>query len=433
MAASANNKYQRTNSIYPFIVPRSSFIAPMWCFYFFAALVILQGLISLRGGLRYLAYFRRETACPLPAYTPFASVVVPCRGLDQDLRANLRALCTQDYPRYEMIFVLDSADDPALGVIEEVRATADALTTYIVVAGRATDCGQKVHNLRAGLDACAAASEVFVFVDSDARPRRTWLRALVAPLADEGLGAATGYRWFVPVSGGLWSHLRAVWNASIASALGPDEARNFCWGGSTAIRRTTFARVHVLAHWRGALSDDFALTRALKGAGLGIRFVPACLTASHEDCTARELCEFTTRQLKITRVYAAHLWRIVLVSNLLFVFVFYGGLLLALGRAARGGNFLLPLACVGAIFLLGAAKALLRLRAVALVLAGEGVRARGRTLVAHLSLWPLGSALYACNALAALCSRRIEWRGITYELRAPTETVVLGSDAPPSG
>ncbi|MFL6207555.1 MAG: glycosyltransferase [Pyrinomonadaceae bacterium] len=398
----------------------------MWLFYFFAGLLVLQGLISLRGGLRYLAYFQREMVRPLSDYTPFASVIVPCRGLDQGLRENLRALCVQVYPHYEIVFVLDSAHDPARIVIDEVRAgaTGGMIPTRIVIAGQATDCGQKVHSLRAGIGACDPASEVFVFVDTDARPRCDWLRALVAPLTDEGLGAATGYRWFVPDAGGFSAHLRAVWNASIASALGPNEQQNFCWGGSTAIRRATFTRADVLADWRGALSDDFALTRALQRARLPIRFVPRCLTAAHEDCTFGELVEFTTRQLKITRVYAPHLWQIVLVSNLLFVLIFYGGLALVCARAWRGAQFIWPLALVAAIFTLGAAKALLRLCAIALPLATNGVRARGATLLAHLCLWPLTSVLYAYNALAAGWSRRLTWRGITYELRSPTETVV---------
>jgi cellulose synthase/poly-beta-1,6-N-acetylglucosamine synthase-like glycosyltransferase len=398
----------------------------MWLFYFFAALLILQGLASLRGGVRWLAYFRRELARPLPDYTPFASVIVPCRGLDQGLDANLRAVFEQDYPRYEIVFVTDATDDPALSVVERLRAEfAAALPTRVVVAGRAHACGQKVHNLLAAIAACDAASEVFAFVDTDARPQAIWLRALVAPLASETLGATTGYRWFVPVRGPLASHLRAVWNASIASALGADEARNFCWGGSTAIRRATFIKAHVATHWRGALSDDFAMTRALKQAQLPIRFVPQCLIAAHEDCTAAELFEFTTRQMKITRVYATHLWRIVLGSNLLFVLVFFGGLALTLTRLARGKPFLLPLAFLAAIYLLGAAKAALRLRAVALAHAHARMRARGRTLLAHLTLWPLTAALYAANAIAAARTRRLNWRGIAYELKSPTETIVI--------
>ena len=398
----------------------------MWLFYLFAGLLILQGLVSLWGGRRWLAFVQCEVTSALPDYTPYVSVVVPCRGLDQGLTENLRALFVQDYPRYEIIFVTDSADDPALAVVAELRATLrdanDGLTgTSIVIAGQAQGRGQKVHNLCAGIAACNPDSEVFVFVDTDARPQRAWLRTLVAPLTDDKVGAATGYRWFVPIRGGFSSHLRAVWNASIASALGPDTRRNFCWGGSTAIRRTTFAGIRVLDHWRGALSDDFALTRALQQAQLAVRFVPQCLVAAHEDCTLRELVEFTTRQLKLTRVYAPHLWRIVLASNLLFTLIFYSGLALTALRAWRGQSFAPPLILIAAIFLLGAGKSMLRLRAVALA----GIPVNGAARFAHTTLWPLTAVLYAYNATAASLSRRLTWRGIIYELKSPTETVVI--------
>ena len=38
------------------------------------------------------------------------------------------------------------------------------------------------------------------------------------------------------------------------------------------------------------------------------------------------------------------------------------------------------------------------------------------------------AVLYLYNALAAALSRRITWRGITYELKSPTETVILSRD-----
>lgn len=406
----------------------------MWVFYLFAALLVCQSLASLRGGARYLKFFQRELDRPLPDFTPFASVVVPCRGIDQGFRENISALFRQDYPRYELVFAFDAATDPALTVVEELKRDFTGALAHdplrassrVVVAGRAKSCGQKVHNLRAAVCEVDPACEVFVFVDTDARVRADWLRSLVAPLADERVGAATGYRWFVPTArGGISSTLRAVWNASIASALGENARRNFCWGGSTAILRATFDRLDILAEWRGALSDDYALTRALQRADLPITFVPRCLTASHEDCSWRELFEFTTRQLKITRVYAPRLWRIVLASNLIFCAVFYGGIIVSTARAPRGQSFALPLAFVVLIFVLGALKAHLRLRAVSLVLAREGVRVRSFERAAHLALWTLAAALFLWNALAAAFSRRITWRGITYELKSPTETVII--------
>jgi cellulose synthase/poly-beta-1,6-N-acetylglucosamine synthase-like glycosyltransferase len=408
----------------------------MGFFYLFASLLLLQALISLRGGVRYLRYFRRELSTPRPDYTPYASVVVPCRGLDQNLHDNLRALHDQDYPAFEIIFVVDSPLDPALEVIEQVRAergsSASVMQARVLVAGEAKECGQKVHNLIAGVGASDERSEVFVFVDTDARTRSDWLRTLVAPLTDERTGAATGYRWFIPANKlaarhKFASHLRAVWNASIASALGENSRANFCWGGSTAIRRTTFVALDMTGRWRGTLSDDFALTRALQNARLPVHFVPRCLVASYEDCSWRELFEFTTRQLKITRVYAPRLWRTVLISNLLFVAVFYGGLALALSRLWRGLPAALPLAFVAAIFVLGSVKALLRLRAVALAFNDAHKIWRTATLAAHLFLWPLASALFLYNALAAAFSRRISWRGINYELKSPAETVIINA------
>ncbi|HEX7313959.1 MAG TPA: glycosyltransferase family 2 protein [Pyrinomonadaceae bacterium] len=405
--------------------------ALMLVFYVLAALVVLQSLLSLRGGVRYLGFFRRELEAPRALHMPFASVFVPCRGVDQGLSLNLLALFRQHYPAYELIFVSDRADDAGLEVARQLARELEGESVArarFVVAGPATDSGQKVHNLLAALKEVDASSEVFVFVDTDARPRADWLRALVAPLADEATGAATGYRWFLPARGRVASHLRSVWNASIASALGANVKSNFCWGGSTAVRRATFERLKMNERWRGTVSDDYALTRALQEARLPIRFVPACLNASVEDCTFAELVEFTTRQLKITRVYAPRLWAFVLVSNLLFVAVFFGGLVLAAWRAVAGLSFVWPLVVVAVIFLLGMWKAFFRLRAVALVLEEHHGRLRAG-LWAHLLLWPLTAALFLYNAAAAGLSRRIVWRGIGYVLKSPTETEIIGPDA----
>jgi cellulose synthase/poly-beta-1,6-N-acetylglucosamine synthase-like glycosyltransferase len=400
----------------------------MWLFYLFAALVVWLGVDSLRGGFRYLAYVRREMQKELTRYTPYASIIAPVRGLDQGLGDNIAALFCQDYPAYEIIFVTDRADDSSLVLIEEACARfvgrRSGVSARVIVAGAATESGQKVHNLSVAVGEVDAASEVLAFVDSDARVGRDWLRALVAPLSDARMGATTGYRWFIPVKNGVASHLRSVWNASIASALGERAEKNFCWGGSTAIRRETFQTANVLEHWRGAASDDFALMRALQAARLPVYFVPQCLTPSFEDCSLSELFEFTTRQLKITRVYAAHFWKAVLAGSLVFVAVFFGGIVLASARAALGLSYAAPLTLVAIIFALGIGKAYVRLKAVTLALHEHRVQV-WRGLWAHLLLWPFASMLYLYNALAAAFSRRIVWRGITYELKSPKETVII--------
>ncbi|MEA2205032.1 MAG: hypothetical protein QOE77_1808 [Blastocatellia bacterium] len=399
-------------------------------FYFFAAVVILLGISSLQGGLRFAAYVRKQLNQVPPDFTPLVSVIAPCRGLEPGLRENLAALLAQDYPSYEILFVTERADDSARPLIDEACQSAAAnshVSARSIVAGTAIESGQKVHNLRVAVRNADQQSELFVFVDSDARPGSGWLRSLVAPLRDELVGAATGYRWFVAARGGFAAHLRSVWNASIASALGADGQKNFCWGGSTAIRRATFEKLKVSERWQGTVSDDFTLMRTLREAKLPIEFVPACLVASVGTCGVGELFEFTTRQLKITRVYASHFWRSVLLGSLLFTLVFFGGIALVIARLASGLPVVIPAVLLGFVFMLGALKGLIRLRTVAVVLPEYPVSSVA-SLAAHVLLWPIMSLLYLYNALVAAFSRRIKWRGITYELKSPTEAVIIARE-----
>ena len=398
----------------------------MYLYYFLAALACWFGIQSLISGIRYAAYVRRETSREIPDFHPVVSVIVPGRGLEHGLADNLRTLLAQEYPEYEVLFVFDREDDPAIEVVKQLNSN---VSKRLVVAGPATDCGQKVHNLRVAVTRIDPKSEVLVFVDSDARPGKRWLKQLVAPLADEKLGAASGYRWFLPVDGGIASRLRGVWNASVASALGSDTKKNFCWGGSTAIRRTTFERLAVAERWRGTVSDDFAMTRILKEANLPIHFTPNCLVPSVGDCDFKELLEFTTRQIKITRVYALHLWLPLLLGSALFTIVFFGGLILLILQVfgILSPSALLPIVLI-VLFALGAAKAFIRWRAVGIPLA-QYRSAMRRDLPAHILLWPFASVVYLYNAIVAGFSRRIKWRGITYELKSPNEAVIISRDS----
>jgi hypothetical protein len=56
--------------------------------------------------------------------------------------------------------------------------------------------------------------EAVALLDAHTMPHRSWLRELVAPPADESVGAATGNRWYMP-GGGSWGALvRYSWNAA---------------------------------------------------------------------------------------------------------------------------------------------------------------------------------------------------------------------------
>ncbi len=388
----------------------------MQSFYLFAILLVFLGYKSLRGGIDWLNYFKSELSKPETNFTPFASIIAPCRGLDDDLFENLSALFKQNYPNYEIIFVVDDENDEAAKLINSGFKTQNS---KLIVANKTTASSQKVENLREAILRVSDESKVFAFIDSDARPNEHWLRNLVAPLEDKDIGCSTGYRWFVAKNGGFSTQLRSIWNASIASQLGQNTTKNFCWGGSTAVLRETFERLEIRKRWHGTLSDDFTLTNAMREANLPIYFVPSCLTASVEDCSFAELLEFTTRQMKITRVYRSDLWKAALIGSFIFNAIFWTGF--ALLFFISGFHFWLTLAFLSIIFILGAAKSRLRLCAAKLVLKDYESQLN-KSFLWQISLWLISPILFFYNAVSALFSRKIVWRGTKYELISAHET-----------
>jgi len=394
----------------------------LYAFYAMAGLVILQGIFSLIEGFRFRAYALDSLQTPIGSYTPKASIIAPCKGIDIALEDNLRALFRQDYPDYEIVFAISSRDDAARPVIEQLIAEHSRPTARIVIAEASDARSEKVNNLLAALDHADPDSEAFVFVDSDARTHSAWLRALASELEDSRVGASTGYRWHIPERGGFCSALLSAWNGAVATTLGP-HSRNFAWGGSTAILKTTFECINVRDRWQHALSDDYALTRAVEQAGLSIKFVPRCLLPSREDASFRRLLEFTTRQVTITRVYRPQVWWMGLISHLLFVVTFFGGLALTVTSAIRGDDTRLLQAMLAAIYLLGTLKGMLRLIAVRAILQQERDSIM-RIWWIYCLLWPIVSLLFLYNFVKSATTRRIKWRGTVYEMRSPTETII---------
>jgi ceramide glucosyltransferase len=393
-------------------------------FVLLALLLALQSIVSFISTMRFARYALAPQTVRTSRNQPKAAVILPCKGLEHDFEANIRAYLTQDYRDYEVIFVTESEHDPAYPVLARLIKQSRR-SAWLIVAGGATASGQKVHNLSVALDSLNSIdrrAEVLVFADSDARPSRTWLTDLVSPLSDRSVGATTGFRWYVPVQGGFAAWLLSAWNASALAMLG--ERSGLAWGGATALWRESFKKWGIRQQWQGALSDDYVLAASLREIGQRIKFVPGCLVATHADATWRELLEFTTRQMKITRVYAPRIWQLTCFSHLLFNFTFWGGLLWLVKTAVVGNFSLLLLNWLVFTYALGAMTAWRRATVAAQLLTAEWERLWGQRWIYAL-VGPLVSLIYLYNIAASAFSRRLTWRGIEYEMVSPRETRIL--------
>ncbi|MEZ5363200.1 MAG: glycosyltransferase [Bryobacterales bacterium] len=276
-------------------------------FWIFVAPAVLATVLSVRSGRKYQDFIEAELLAerdPDEApYSPSVSLIIPVRGADHDLAANLRSFAHQDYPDYELIVVCRSAEDDAVRVARMTLGESFKL----VLAGPPPDgTGEKVHNLQQAV--LQARGDVFAFADSDAQVSERWLHALVQPLAHQEVGASTGFRWYFPEG------LRLL--AADAQRLGLHHRRNhaprwknFGLGGSMALRRATFDEAKVGEYWQGCRQRRLPPSPTpSKTQASGIRYAPAAMAATTGLCSRHEFLDWAVRQMKITRVYRTKLW-----------------------------------------------------------------------------------------------------------------------------
>jgi len=55
---------------------------------------------------------RIKETLPTPPDMPAVAVILPIKGLEDDTERNIRALLNQHYPRYRLLFVIESDADP---------------------------------------------------------------------------------------------------------------------------------------------------------------------------------------------------------------------------------------------------------------------------------------------------------------------------------
>jgi ceramide glucosyltransferase len=399
----------------------------IYIFYSLVLLQILQGCVSLWSGVGWFRMVRESLAKHAGFYAPQVAVICPCKGEELGLEENLTALARFDYPHYELFIPVASNSDPAMRIIARVQ-TGTKIRIHTVIAGAPEKNSEKVHNLTKAVEQIPETFDVLVFADSDARLGRNWLTKLVAPLGDPRVGAASTYRWMFPTpargKSSLAGALASAWNAAVVTLLGTAD-RNFCWGGGTAIKRYKFLEINVLGFWDGSVSDDWSMTAALRRANEEILFVPECLAPSPIAVTWSEMLEFTTRQLKITRVYDRGTWNKAALAHLSYCVTTLYALVIILMEGINGDPWI-QLALVALISpLLASAKGALRCVAVSDVLP-EWKKALGDWSWACVVLPPFVPFLVTCNIFASLASRKICWRGIRYELISSNQTRILG-------
>lgn len=360
-------------------------------------------------------------------YRPPAVLIVPFKGVEPALRDNLRGLFTQDYADYRLLLIVDSESDPAYPLLREAIEQHPHRRAEILVAGAAgPNEGQKVHNLIAAVEKLQrdnAGEIVWVFADSDAVPGRAWLGELVGPLAQDRTAVTTGFRWLIPQpppgrkDATVWSKVASILNSSTTGFI-RRERYTHAWGGSMAMRAATANEGDLLNRWRGAISDDYQVTRMCKDLGRRVYFVPECLVASPVDYDFTALSNFAYRQYLITRIHAPLVYIAALLINALYLLGLAAAVTLIF-RQHSLNHTLYALAVFVVVFAANQVRAGYRRRVVRLTLGPEAAAQLRPTFTLERWTTPFWLGVNLILLARAAVGRTIMWRSIRYRIDAP--------------
>jgi len=231
---------------------------------------------------------------PAPGTFPRVAVIMPLTGDTPVMRQALASILDQDYPDYAVLCVTESETDPAVAMGHDVAAGSNRLVQ--VVAGPATTCGQKNHNILAGIRA-ASTAEVYVFYDSTHLANQHFITNLVAPIARDDAAMTSGFHRIVSEDSRTGT-IGMLITCMALHLLQPIRAITQPWGGAMAISRVAFDRFGLYALWSRNIVDDFSMGPHLHRWGLPAWPVAAaCLETPLSGMTLSRWDAWLTRQL----------------------------------------------------------------------------------------------------------------------------------------
>jgi ceramide glucosyltransferase len=328
--------------------------------------------------------------------TPGLSLLKPLYGEDPGLLDNLEATLRQNYPDFEVLFLHERPDDPAIAAADAaMRRVPDVPARRI--QGRDPDAANpKVAVVLRG--EAVARHRIVAVADSDVRPDPLYLRDVANGLA--GADAVS----FVPVVFGMrgfWARLGGLLfdtEAVISVLLGRGRVMT---GATIGIRREALDRVGGFRAVADRIAEDYSMGVLLRRAGLRLALARRAARLHAPGGGFRETGGQALRWARTVRSAAPLLYATALPLSA-------APLLLLL----HGGS-----AALAALALHTAIRA-----SVALLL--DFRFCWDRSLVRALPLLPLLWIFEPLNLLLGLGGSTVDWRGRRYRVKGGRATLL---------
>jgi ceramide glucosyltransferase len=317
---------------------------------------------------------------------------------------SFRSHCLQDYPEYEIIFGVSDTHDPAIQLVEQLKAEFPQRAIRLMVCRDNLGANTKVSNLAQMVR--EARHEYLIVNDSDIRVEPDYLRRVLAPLTDPEVGLVTClYRGIANST--LGSRLESLgistdFSAGVLVAQNPvaqnlENGIRFGLGSTLAFRRRHLQAVGGFEAFVDYLADDYQIGSRIAALGLKVKLSDVVVETFLPRYTLRGFADHQLRWARTVR--DCRFW----------------------GYVGLGLTFGLPWAALVLIFAQGAgwAWALLALtaamRMTVAVVVGKLVL-RDRQVLGSLAFIPVRDLFALLVWIVSFAGHKVVWRGDRFRL-----------------
>ena len=352
-------------------------------------------LLSARKFLR-----QRKAADESVRPTQAVSILKPLRGTDPEMYESFRSHCLQDYPEYEIIFGVSDPKDPAIPLVERLKAEFPERAIRLMVCRENLGANTKVSNLAQMVR--KARYEYLIVNDSDIRVEPGYLRRVLGPLTDPKVGLVTClYRGIANSS--LGSRLESLGISTdfcpgVLVAQTVENGIRFGLGSTLAFRQRDLQAIGGFEAIVDYLADDYQIGERIAAQGLEVKLSEVVVETFLPRYTVRS---FLNHQLRWARtVRDSRFWGYVglgLTFGLPWAFVV---LLLARGTGWAWGLLAITLV----------------MRTAVAVVVGKIVL-RDRQVIRSLAFIPLRDLFALLVWIVSFAGHEVAWRGDRFRLQ----------------
>ena len=274
-------------------------------------------LLALAGARQFGHDCRRlaATRANAPGFAPDVSILKPVKGVDARMYEGLASHCRQQYAgRFEILFGVGSADDPAVEEIARLRLEFPECAIRLIVCPQRLGTSGKVSTLVQMLG--EAQYEYVLINDSDIRVSPKYLTRVMerfgaaAGIEDPKVGMVTAlYRGRTAVQGEaltLWARLEALgistdFMAGVLAARKLEGGIHFGLGSTLAVSRAALAASGGLEPLVDSLADDYEMGARIAQAGYKVELCSEVVETAVPAYDFRGFCEHQIRWARTLR------------------------------------------------------------------------------------------------------------------------------------